>query len=82
MKLTCEEMELFAAACRDLRNEAAQELLNVFAVEQSMDVLVLLPTIPLGLFAELVAHLARAINDEHRKRTGCDLVFIDAEAFA
>lgn len=77
MKLTAEEMDLFYAACADSRNEAAQELLNLFAVERPIDVLLQLPTVPLGLLAELVSHLWRAINAEHRKRTGCDLIFVD-----
>lgn len=77
MRLTPHEMELFEAACGDIGNDAAQELLNVFAVECSIDVLLLLPSVPLGLVAELVAHLWRAINHEHRKRTGCDLIFVD-----
>ena len=77
MKLTPEEMDLFHAACADPNNAAAQELLNVFAVEHPLDVLLLLPTVPLGLLAEIVSHLWRAINLEHRKRTGCDLVFVD-----
>ena len=77
MKLTPEEMDLFFAACSDSRNEAAQELLNLFAVERPLDVLLQLPTVPLGLLSELVAHLWRAINTEHRKRTGCDLIFVD-----
>ncbi len=82
MKLTPEEMDLFHAACADLRNEAAQELLNVFAVDRPMDVLLLLPTVPLGLLSEMVSHLWRAINHEHRRRTGCDLVYVDNAAVA
>ena len=81
MRLTPEEMDLLDAGCHDLGNAAAQELLNVFAVERSIDVLLQLPTVPLGLLSELVSHLWRAINCEHRKRTGCDLVLID-EAIA
>ena len=77
MRLTPEEMDLFDSACSDLANAAAQELLNLFGVERGIDVLVQLPTIPLGLFSELVSHLWRAINDEHRNRTGCDLVMVD-----
>lgn len=77
MKLTPEEMDLFHAACGDPRNQAAQDLLNLFAVERPLDVLIQLPTVPLGLLAELVSCLWRAINNEYRKRTGCDLVFID-----
>lgn len=82
MKLTIEEIDLFDAACHDPGNEAAQELLNVFAAEQSIDVLLMLPSVPLGMLAELVSHLWRAIDREHRKRTGCDLVFVDDAAIA
>jgi hypothetical protein len=77
MRLTIEEMELFEAACADRGNDAAQELLNVFAVERGIDVLPHLPTVPLGLLADLASHLWRAVNHEHRKRTGSDLVFVD-----
>lgn len=70
-------MDLFHAACADQHNVAAQELMNVFAVEHPLDVLLLLPTVPLGLLAEMVSTLWRAINVEHRKRTGADLIFID-----
>ena len=77
MKLTQEEMDLFHAACADLGNEAAQELLNLFAVERPIDVLIQLPSVPIGMLTELVSHLWRAINAEYRKRTGCDLVFVD-----
>lgn len=77
MRLTVQEMDLFDAGCRDHGNEAAQELLNLFAVESGVDVILLLPSVPLGLLAEIVSHLWRAINCEHRKRTGCDLVYVD-----
>ncbi|HEV8660983.1 MAG TPA: hypothetical protein VGS96_20455 [Thermoanaerobaculia bacterium] len=77
MRLTTREMELFEAACADHRNDAAQELLNVFAAERAVDVLLHLPTVPLGLLADLASHLWRAVNHEHRKRTGSDLVFLD-----
>lgn len=77
MKLTPEEMDLFHAACADPHNVPAQELLNLFAVEHPLDILLLLPTVPLGLLSEMVSQLWRAINVEHRKRTGCDLVFVD-----
>ena len=77
MRLTTQEMELFEAACSDPGNDAAQELLNVFGVDRSLDVILEFPSLPLGIVAELVNHLWRAINHEHRKRTGCDLVFVD-----
>ena len=77
MRLTPEEMDLFHAACADPRNEAAQELLNLFAVEQPIEVVIQLPSVPLGLLAEIVSQLWHAINIEHRKRTGCDLIVID-----
>ena len=77
MRLTPEEMDLLHAACADVDNEAAQELMNLFAAEHPIDVLLQLPSVPLGLLAEMVTHLWRAINAEHRKRTGCDLVVID-----
>ncbi len=73
-------MELFEAACADHGNEAAQELVNLFAVDRGVDIVLLLPSIPLGLLTELASHLWRAINHEHRKRTGCDLVLVDASS--
>ena len=80
MKLTPEEMELFHAACGDSANEAAQELLNLFAVEQPIEILLALPTVPLAILADLVSRLWHAINAEHRRRTGCDLVFVEDTA--
>jgi hypothetical protein len=77
MRLTPEEMDLFHAACADQRNRAAQDLMNVFAVEQPIEVLLQLPTVPLGILAELVTNLWNAINAEHRRRTGCDLIVVD-----
>jgi len=77
MRLTSMEMQLLVAACADHANDAAQELLNLFAAEHAEDVMLLIPTVPLGLLAEITAHLWRAVNYEHRKRTGCDLVFVD-----
>ncbi len=77
MRLTAAEMELFEAACADHGNEAAQELMNLFAVDRGIDIVLMLPTIPLGLLSELAGSLWRAINYEHRKRTGCDLVLVD-----
>lgn len=77
MRLTTAEMELFEAACADHGNDAAQELMNLFAVERGVDILLLLPTIPIGLLSELAGNLWRAINHEHRKRTGCDLVVVE-----
>lgn len=71
------EKQLFEAACSDRGNDAAQELLNLFAVQSAEDVILLLPSIPLALLTELATHLWRAINHEHRKRTGADLVVID-----
>jgi hypothetical protein len=77
MRLNIQEVDLFDAGCRDPGNWAAQELLNLFAVENGVDVILLLPTIPLGLLEEFASHLWRAINCEHRKRTGCDLVYVN-----
>jgi len=77
MRLTSMEMQLLVAACADHANDAARELLNLFAAEHAEDVMLLIPTVPLGLLAEITAHLWRAVNYEHRKRTGCDLVFVD-----
>ena len=80
MRLNSVEMQLLAAACSDHGNDAAQELLNLFAVQAADELLMLLPTIPLGLLSEITAHLWRAVNYEHRKRTGCDLVLVDSVA--
>lgn len=68
VKLSAEEMELFDASCRDLRNIHAQELLNVFAVEDAHEVLAQLHHAPLGLFADLVVHLWNAVRHETNRR--------------
>lgn len=77
MRLTSVERQLFEAACADRGNDAARELLNLFGADKPEDVLILLPTIPLALLVPFRNHLWRAINHEHRKRTGCDLVVVD-----
>ena len=77
MRLSTHEMELFEAACADRCNDAAQELMNLFAVERAIDVLLQFSTIPLGLLGDLASHLWRAVNHEHRKRTGRDRVFVE-----
>jgi hypothetical protein len=80
MRLTAAEMDLFEAACRDRSNDAAQELMNLFAADRGIDIILMMPTIPVGLLAELAGQLSRAVNYEHRKRTGCDLVLVDDSA--
>jgi hypothetical protein len=82
MRLTSVEMQLLAAACADNANDAAQELLNLFAVQAADELLLLIPTIPLALLAEITAQLWRAVNHEHRKRTGCDVVFVENDVVA
>ncbi|HSP34368.1 MAG TPA: hypothetical protein VLU46_08640 [Thermoanaerobaculia bacterium] len=77
MRLTSGEMQLLVGACADHGNDAAQQLLNLFAVQAADELLILIPTIPIGLLAEITAHLWRAVNHEYRKRTGCDLVFVE-----
>ncbi len=77
MRLSAKEMQLFEAACSDRGNDAAQELLNLFAAQSAEDVILLLPSIPLALLKDLASQLWRAINHEHRKRTGADLVVLE-----
>ena len=68
-------MVLFEAACADLHNTHAQELLNVFGVETPREVLEQLPTVPIGLMTELVAIVWKAIDDARRAdRTGSRFV--------
>jgi hypothetical protein len=67
MRLDREEMSLFESACGDAGNTHAQELMNVFGAESALTVLERMPTVPLGLFADLVGHVWRAI-DEAKQR--------------
>ena len=62
MRLDHDEMLLFQAACEDTANLHAQELLNVFGAETASKVLEDLPSVPLGLFADLVGHIWLAIE--------------------
>ena len=64
MRLDRDEMVLFEAACANPRNLPAQELMNVFGVESAEKVLESIPNVPLGLFADLVGHIWKAINDQ------------------
>lgn len=75
MRLDDEEMLLFTAACADLGNEHAQELLNLFGAEAAGRVLELMPTVPLGLFTELVGHVWRSI-DHARRRDASSVRFV------
>ena len=57
-------MRLFQTACANPRNLHAQELLNFFAVESAMEVLEQLSLAPLGILADLIIHLWRAVETE------------------
>jgi hypothetical protein len=67
MRLDRDEMLLFEAACADPGNLAAQELLNVFGVENAERVLENMPGVPLGLFTDLVGHIWQAIEEARRR---------------
>ena len=67
MRLEREELALFEAACADPGNLHAQELMNMFGAEDAGCVLQNLPSVPIGLFADLVGHIWHAI-DEARQR--------------
>jgi hypothetical protein len=67
MRLDRDEMLLFESACCDQGNVHAQELLNVFGAESASMVLERMPTVPLGLFSELVGHVWRAIEEAKQR---------------
>ena len=64
MRLASEDLRLFEIACADPENVHARELLNLFAVETAADVLEQLSVAPLGIMADLFAHLWRAVEKE------------------
>ena len=64
MRLSSDDMQLFERACGNTANLHAQELLNFFAVETASDVLDNLTYAPLGILADLIAHLWRAVEHE------------------
>jgi hypothetical protein len=64
MRLTPDDMHLFETACGNSANIHAQELLNFFAVETADEVLAQLSFAPLGILADLIAHLWRAVERE------------------
>ena len=64
MRLSPDDMHLFERACANTGNVHAQELLNFFAVESAIDVLDNLAFAPLGILADLIAHLWRAVEHE------------------
>ena len=68
MRLSDEEMELFEAACADVHNDAAQELINLFGAESAIRILELMVTVPIGILVDVVTHLWYAINFELRRR--------------
>jgi hypothetical protein len=64
MRLSANDMVLFERACDNGMNMHAQELLNFFAVESAEEVLENLGLAPLGILADLIAHLWRAVEHE------------------
>ncbi len=68
MHLDAEELNLFVAACADEGNIHAQQLLNVFGVENAADVLFQLRHAPIGIFADVVANIWFAILYEAARR--------------
>ena len=64
MRLSPDDMQLFERACANEHNPHAQELLNLFAAESAMEVLGHLEYAPLGVLADLIAHLWRAVEHE------------------
>ena len=68
MRLSEEEMELFEAACADVQNDAAQELINLFGAESAIEIMDRMVTVPIGILIDVVTHLWYAINFELRRR--------------
>lgn len=68
MQLAGEELSLFTAACEDVENIHAQELMNVFGVTNAPDVLVHVNHAPIGVFVDIVAHIWYAILHEASRR--------------
>lgn len=68
MRLCGEELNLFIGACGDLTNVHAQELLNVFGVDNPSDVLAQARLAPIGVFVDVVAHIWYAILHEASRR--------------
>ena len=68
MRLSGEELILFAEACGDLGNIHAQELMNVFGVDCAGDVLRHAEHAPIGIFMDVVAHIWYAILHETSRR--------------
>ena len=64
MRLSPDDMQLFERACGNEANLHAQELLNFFAVQSAIEVLDQLSFAPLGILADLIAHLWRAVEHE------------------
>ncbi len=68
VQLAGEELSLFNAACSDVENIHAQELMNVFGVSTAPDVLIHINHAPIGLFVDIVAHIWYAILHEAFRR--------------
>jgi hypothetical protein len=64
MRLSPDDMRLFEKACTNELNLHAQELMNFFAVGTAGQVLEQLGNAPLGILADLIAHLWRAVELE------------------
>ena len=62
--MTAGQLALFEAGCANPDNTDAQALLNVFAVEEAVDVLERIPAAPLNILVALAAHFWRAVKFE------------------
>lgn len=68
MRLAGEELNLFTAACADVQNIHAQELMNVFGVDNGREVLIQVNHAPIGIFVDMVQHIWYAILHEASRR--------------
>ena len=63
-RLTARQLALFQAGCENPDNYDAQALLNVFAVQEAVDVLERIPAAPLNILVSLATHFWRAVRFE------------------
>jgi hypothetical protein len=60
MQLYGEDLRLFTAACQDTRNIHAQEVMNIFGVDNPDDAVRHATRAPLGMLLDVVGHVWRA----------------------
>ena len=67
MRVSAEELLLLNAACANLTNTKAQELVNVLGTKSAEDIVRLLAQLPIEVRGDLERHVREAIDEQRRR---------------